>query len=373
MDKRVGRLNFAVHDAIELAHLFVFELGLLPARNCHVLLSGKPSHPRVTAHLQSLAEAGAKVATADRSQVLLQLEQVCGVSQKSTDLLVCAVSSHGFTAGGSAYFLPADGVRTKLSQTGVSLNEFETEMERSKAGHRLLLVDACQERVQTKAVGVPEAWQITDKAFKAAFDRPTGQYKFASCSVQELSYESGELGNVGHGVFSHAVLEALRGGAPADDEHLIRLTAVEKYVSAYVTNWTRESRRPAQTPYRGGSIASGSLPLARKSSDLKTLANTVKAMPRTANFTAELQRGLLARLERADPASDRDRELVRLTRQYAQGAVPEVAFAAYLEKELAIRPSPESMAMRLSFLVRDGAGEQGPPLAGATVMVTGRA
>jgi hypothetical protein len=48
--------------------------------------------------------------------------------------------------------------------------------------------------------------------------------------------------------FTHALLEALRGGARADAENLVHLGDVADYVSTKVLNRTKENRRPEQRP-----------------------------------------------------------------------------------------------------------------------------
>ncbi|MFO0905758.1 MAG: SUMF1/EgtB/PvdO family nonheme iron enzyme [Pirellulales bacterium] len=366
-DKKLNRLQFAVHDAVEQAYLFVFELKLIPAENCILLLSGEPTAPSVQRHLEQLKAAKAVVSTADRNEILSQLETVRGIGTKAADLLVCSVSSHGFMAEGRPYVMPSDGLKTRLKLTAVALDTVEEDMEQSQAGHRLLFVDACQERIAAKSVGPPTAEQGMDAAFKQAFVSATGQYKLASCSPKQLSYENPALGNVGHGVFTYALLEALRGGAEADGQNFVRLRAVEDFVSKYLASWSAEAKLPAQTPFSAGAMSSRELPLARKAGDLATLAATVRKHPTTTAFSGELRSQLAETLAKLDLRQEPDRVLLTATQGFVSGKVPGDVFVPYLRGELDRRGRLPPRMVRATFLVRDGSAEDSPLASGVRV------
>src|SRR5688572_14705276 len=158
--------------------------------------------------------------------------------------------------------MPSDGIRELLVDTAVPLKTIESKMEKSPAGHRLLLVDACQERVSARSTN--PAGEPASKAFEAAFKSPSGQAKFASCAGGEHSYEHHSLGGAGHGLFTFAFLEALRGGAIADDGNIVRLGAVSQYVDGFVKEWAKENGRSAQSPFLSSPEATRKMPLAQK-------------------------------------------------------------------------------------------------------------
>src|SRR5687768_8945453 len=56
-DDGIATLNFAVNDAIELAHLFVLELKLIPPKECSLCLGGSPSGDVAEKHLRELEGA----------------------------------------------------------------------------------------------------------------------------------------------------------------------------------------------------------------------------------------------------------------------------------------------------------------------------
>jgi tetratricopeptide (TPR) repeat protein len=329
-DTGVSSLSFAVNDAIETAYLFSFELKLISPSRCFIAISGEPAAPSVKEHLEKLRAQGATIKQADRSAILLTFLQSAAIAKRESDLLVCSFSSHGFEDRGDAYVLPSDGVRQLLADTAVPLKTIETNMQNSKAGHRLLLVDACQERVSARgsSAGVP-----TSTAFMRALAAPTGQAKLASCSPGEFSFEHASLGGVGHGVFTHALLEALRGGARADADNLVHLGDVADYVSTNVLNWTKENRRPEQRPSLHCAVDARRLPLASKADDLHTLIESVRRQPISGGLRADIQDSLVEYLSQLDSQDSADRQLLTATRDFCSGQLPFQLFVPYVEQD----------------------------------------
>jgi len=370
-DRGLNSLHFAVHDAIELAHLFVFQLRLIPAENCVLLLAGQPTSPVVQEHLKQLLDKGAQQNKATRSSIFTHVAKACDRQAGKTNLLVVVMSSHGFSDAGTAYVMPSDGNRANLERTAVSLADVEKDIgDKSRAGHRLLFIDACQQRFGAKAVGAPASGPGMDESFRRAFQKETGQYKLASCSSGELSYESGELGGgVGHGVFSLALLEALRGGASPDEKNLIRLNSVESYVKKYIAEWTEKSKLAGQTPFHAGSLASLDLPLAKRPDDLWTLLKNVQGRQPTEIFTADLQSRLVKLLEQLrPPLQDRDEDFLRKIRGFIDGATSEDLFVPYLKEQLASRePRPKLPPARPQAVTLTVRGADQQPAVGAWV------
>ena len=333
-DPGLQSLIYATHDAIELAHLFVFELRLIPAENCHLLLAGDPASDAVSRHLEELKRAGAKIAKPDRSRILLTMRQVKTVATSAENMLVCSFSSHGFDDRADPYVMPSDGFRDLLAQTAVPLKTIETMIQDSTAGHRLLLVDACQERISAKSVEGEGVGSPVSQAFVEALQSPTGQAKFASCSPGEFSFEHGSLGGVGHGVFTYHVLEALRGGATADADNIVRLGDVADYVAMSVGEWSRANKRPRQTPFLESPVKTRQLPLATKADDIGQLIALLKKKPLPKQFEKSLRDSLLKKLETIDPSEPADRELLAFTRDYVGGRLSTRVFVPYVRSSL---------------------------------------
>ncbi|MDA1166381.1 MAG: caspase family protein, partial [Planctomycetota bacterium] len=339
-DPGLSRLYYAVHDAIETAHLFAFELKLIPPQNCYLLLGGEPDPKAeiVRQHLEQLRKAGATISGAERSKILTTFLQAKTKGRLDSDLFVCSFSSHGFNQGSDAFVMPSDGSRQLLRDTAVPLATIEFHMgnpeDGSKAGHRVLLVDACQERIPARGGSTGAATEKSSAAFATELKKPTGQSKLASCGPNEFSFEADGLGGVGHGVFTYSFLEALRGGAAADAQQLVRLGAVSDFVAASVTKWTEDSGKPKQTPFLTAPVAARQLPLALRADDLTSLIATIRKQPTRGPFTAEFRTRLADALAKANPSQAKDREFVTIARNFNRGKFPSAAFIPYAKEEI---------------------------------------
>ncbi|MFM7919679.1 MAG: caspase family protein, partial [Planctomycetaceae bacterium] len=101
-------------------------------------------------HQQLLQQLGVRFSPADRNEIINTFVELAAIATVNSELLVCAFSSHGFNEDKIAYVMPQDGSRKLLRATAVPVDDLETLMTGSKAGHRLFFVDACQERVSAK-------------------------------------------------------------------------------------------------------------------------------------------------------------------------------------------------------------------------------
>ena len=125
------------------------------------------------------------------------------------DILLAAVCTHGFTlppAAGrpDAPFLAAHDSRPGQADTMISLNGL-TDAGKGSGATILFLVDACREIVdQNRGI---EPTQVT---------LPKGTAVLLSCGRGELSHQSEKAD--GHGLFTYAVLQTLRGNRGIKDE-----------------------------------------------------------------------------------------------------------------------------------------------------------
>jgi len=350
-DNSLNDLAYAVNDAIELAYLFVFELRLIPPDNCVVLLSGTPSSDmasqHVREHLERLQRSGATIKSADRTEVLLSFLQVNNFGHEDSNILICSFCSHGFEDRGDAFIMPSDGVKRLLNETAIPLRTIETRMQESKAGHRLLLVDACQERISARSAqgNAPRSTE----AFLLAFNKPTGQAKLASCSSGQLSHEYRDPNSPGHGLFTQGFLRALRGGAQPDDTGAVRLGAVAEYVSTFASDWTSRNGRQKQSPTLSGPVSSRQLPLAIKSGDLTTLLSTFMSQKTSSAISGKLKTELLNYLYKSSFSDPRDQQLVDNIRKHVKGEISGDLLSAYIDRDR-IRWSPKASSPKPSLL-----------------------
>jgi uncharacterized caspase-like protein len=101
----------------------------------------------------ALRQAGVACTGANKTQILRALLSLSAVGHDTADLLVISLSSHGFEERGQPYAMPSDGLRGALEDTGLSIRTVEQRLQASRAGKRLLLIDACRERPATDTRG----------------------------------------------------------------------------------------------------------------------------------------------------------------------------------------------------------------------------
>jgi formylglycine-generating enzyme required for sulfatase activity len=162
-----------------------------------------------------------------KSNIEARLKEVLDKYRRGDTLLV-ALAGHGlhFEGHKDSFFCPADAKPFKdKTDTLVSLTKLYAELERSFAGVKLLLVDACRDD--------PGAGRGTRGVDGDVAPRPpTGVGALFSCSKGQRAYEHDDLK---HGVFFHYVLQGLRGKAKDPDDGDVTFEALANYVKKQVT------------------------------------------------------------------------------------------------------------------------------------------
>ncbi len=231
-DSSLASLNCAVNDAVSQAYLFVEELKLIPANNCILCLSGQPTLPVAVEQLRRLKAAGAELKNAAKSDILNGLIIATRMPVSGEDLVIVSVSSHGFEDDNSIYIMPSDGLRAYLSDTALRSKILTDTISESRAGKKMVILDACRERVgRSKSGGAGPAMS---EAFMKAFAAGRGQITLTSCGIGQLSYEDPDSG---YGVFTHFLLQGLRGQAKADEGGFVTVGTLNQYVADGVRRW----------------------------------------------------------------------------------------------------------------------------------------
>lgn len=249
------RLNFTPDDAVALAHLFTLELQLLPPAHTRVAISTNPASRTALQFLAELKAAGVAVVDARRNSLLDALDDTVKKASSPDGLVVVSFGSHGFEEKGTAYIMPSDGRRKYVGTTGLSVQSVKDTLREARANKRILVLDACRETLGTEVRGE----QRMNPALRDALRASEGFAIVASCGAGQLSWESPEFRQ---GVFTHFLLEAVRGGAGADaPDGLIRLGDASAYATRATRDWVRAQKREVQEPWFEGELAR-SIPLA---------------------------------------------------------------------------------------------------------------
>ncbi|MFW6108619.1 MAG: caspase family protein [bacterium] len=172
------------------------------------------------------------------------------------DLVVVYFAGHGREVGGKVLLAPQDATLDSLHVTGVPIAYIHDLLDRCQARRKVLILDTCHS-------GAGRDIEPMTPAFRAALDHNGGLYSIASCDAHQISYEWPDKG---HGVFTHYLAQAIRGGAPAQGNGDVTLDAIYAWTTTRVSNWAA-SRRLSQTPVRH-CRTSGQIVLANRSQTL---------------------------------------------------------------------------------------------------------
>jgi hypothetical protein len=159
----------------------------------------------------------------------------------------------------TAYFCPTDG-HSEQVETLLPVMWFYQQLASSKAGMKLLVVDACRNLAAPRAAGVKQTLSPEARGFmKSLSDTapPRGIAALLSCQSGQFSHEVPDLG---HGVFMHHVLEGLSGKADrtaGNRDGLISLAELFSYASDATEEYVDTKcpvRYSAQTPILRGDL-----------------------------------------------------------------------------------------------------------------------
>lgn len=173
------------------------------------------------------------------------------------DLVVIYYAGHGAPDPGrpdNLYLLPTDAELGSLASTGFPMWDVKTALRRQIAAERVLVIaDACHSAgaADGDVVGGAGSNEIAG-GFQGLFT-PSRRLMMTAADTNEFSLEDERWG--GHGVFTHFLLDGLRGSGDLDGNGIVTFTEVFQHVSDNV----REATSGRQNPQRSGF---GDIPLA---------------------------------------------------------------------------------------------------------------
>lgn len=173
------------------------------------------------------------------------------------DLVVIYYAGHGAPDPGrpdNLYLLPTDAELGALAATGFPMWDVKTALRRQIAAERVLVIaDACHSAgaADGELVGGSQDNPIAG-GFQGLFT-PSRRLMMTAADTNEFSLEDERWG--GHGVFTHFLLEGLRGEGDLDHNGIVTFTELFDHVSTNV----RSATSGRQNPQRSGL---GDIPLA---------------------------------------------------------------------------------------------------------------
>lgn len=225
-DPKITNLSFAKSDAQAVYDLLIDEqLGRIPPDNATLLLDSDAT------------QQGIKIA----------LDSKLRKRVTETDLVYIYFAGHGTyemsaasSDGTEKYLVPADAKIDYIHATGISMNDIDNYFNRIPAKKILFIIDSCYSgSAGGRTVRNPRIQSRSPKLNNDFMEKLSGQAQcvFTACDANEIALESRDLG---HGLFTHFLIEGLKGKADENDDGWVDHNELYQYV---YKNVKRESER----------------------------------------------------------------------------------------------------------------------------------
>jgi WD40 repeat protein len=178
---------------------------------------------------------------ATRGNILEGLDWLGGMAQN--DMAIIFLAGHGQTSDSNHfYFLGHDADFEKLRQTGIKSTELRDTLQ-ALPGVVILMADACHAGTVTrenKRRDGSSVWNPEELA-RAFAGWETGVVVFMASLGREFSVENSAWG---HGAFTKALLDGIRGAADYEKDDMLYLSELTTYVQRTVPKLTNNNQHP---------------------------------------------------------------------------------------------------------------------------------
>ncbi|MCC6725631.1 MAG: caspase family protein [Saprospiraceae bacterium] len=187
-----------------------------------------------------------------KAGIVAELNKVVAEARPQ-DVFVLYYAGHGVVSspssggqGGEFYLVPQDvtqlyGNDGALAQKGLSASELKDFAQKIKAQKQLFILDACQSSGALETVAARGAAE--EKAI-AQLARSTGTHWLTAAGSEQFASEFSQLG---HGVFTYALLQGLAGAADTGDGK-ITVKELDAYLQEQVPELTQKYKGTPQYP-----------------------------------------------------------------------------------------------------------------------------
>ena len=177
---------------------------------------------------------------ATRGAIEQSLEDAKDLLDQNSGTILFFFSGHGFADNGENYLATYEAAAGNLARSGLPVKRVEELLKATGAKRQMMFLDACREE-GAKAVGARSFDQLQASA---------GMHALLSTKAGKLSYEDDSLGS---GVFTHFLVEGLRGQAAGSDG-LITFHDLATYVVDGVSTYGFQHGQ-MQVPYEAGEFS----------------------------------------------------------------------------------------------------------------------
>lgn len=164
------------------------------------------------------------------------------------DLVILYFACHGsldVRRPSIAYLVMHDTDVSDLARTGLLMREVVASLNDYLAAQRVVLfADTCHSGALAGVRGISDSTAVVNRYLDELAKSRPGIAVFTSAHAGELAQENARWGG-GHGVFTHFLLEGLRGQADRNPRNgMITIDELFRYVSDNVAKETRNQQRP---------------------------------------------------------------------------------------------------------------------------------
>jgi hypothetical protein len=168
-----------------------------------------------------------------RANILAALKSAADATEPN-DVLVFYYSGHGDEAAGESYLVAQDGRQVVLGDTAIPVTRVKEIMSAAPSRAKVILLDACHSGAD---IGEKGSKPMTKKFIERVFEQATGMAILASCTQGQFSYEWRAQER---SVFTHYLLEALKGEADRDEKGFVTVQDASHHVTAGVKLWASQ-------------------------------------------------------------------------------------------------------------------------------------
>lgn len=184
---------------------------------------------------------------ATKDNILIKLDEL-KEQIRPQDVLYLYYAGHGSMVDNNFYFVPSNNTKLysdeKLRKTGIYAGELQEKLKAIAALKQVVIIDACQSEGGAEILAQRGA---TEEKALAQLSRSTGIHVLAAAGSEQFATEFTELG---HGLFTYVLLEALSGkadGAPKDGK--ITIYELKGYLEDQVPELSKKYKGRMQFPH----------------------------------------------------------------------------------------------------------------------------
>lgn len=226
-DERIEDLSFCLIDATRMYEtLSDSSIGMFPKENIQLITSER----------------------ATRANVISAFEDLINRINED-DLVVVYFSGHGMVSPDlkKAYWIMHDTKLDRLRSSGLSRILIDDLVRDLKTTRLILIVDACFSNATTSKSLVRRDLVLPKHDGK-------GRVTLAASAADEVAFVFDEDPQKGS-VYSHFLVEGLRGKADQNNDGLISVDETHAFVSAQTKNYARHVKKSRQNPVRKGEVS----------------------------------------------------------------------------------------------------------------------